>query len=134
MKHNFSDKFSYWLLIWFILFMIGIIPYNPFIIFIFAAIYNIYIITVLFNKGYTYKAFLYSIVMFIIKILPIIILIIYGYNTVEYMDINAFIFIWFIYIVYIYFYKKSKLENVYNDTESNKMTTPIMIFIDKIIK
>lgn len=134
MKHNFSDKFSYWLLIWFILFIIGIIPYNPFIIFIFAAIYNIYIITVLFNKGYTYKAFLYSIAMFIIKILPIIILIIYGYNTVEYMDINAFIFIWFIYIVYIYFYKKSKLENVYNDTESNKMTTPIMIFIDKIIK
>ena len=32
------------------------------------------------------------------------------------------------------FYKKSKLENIYNDTESNKMTTPIMIFIDKIIK
>ena len=93
MKHNFSDKFSYWLLIWFILFMIGIIPYNPFIIFIFYAIYNIYIITVLFNKGYTYKALLYSIVMFIIKILPIIILIVCGYNTVEYMDINAFIFI-----------------------------------------
>lgn len=134
MKHNFSDKFSYWLLIWFILFIIGIIPYNPFIIFIFYTIYNIYIITVLFNKGYIYKALLYSIVMFIIKILPIIILIIYGYNTVEYMDINAFIFIWFIYIVYIYFYKKSKLENIYNDTESNKMTTPIMIFIDKIIK
>ena len=134
MKHNFSDKFSYWLLIWFILFMIGIIPYNPFIIFIFAAIYNIYIITILISKGYTYKAFLYSIAMFIIKILPIIILIIYGYNTVGYMDINAFIFVWFIYIVYIYFYKKSKLENVYNDTESNKMTTPIMIFIDKIIK
>ena len=92
MKHNFSDKFSYWLLIWFILFMIGIIPYNPFIIFIFAAIYNIYIITVLFNKGYTYKALLYLIVMFIIKILPIIILIIYEHNTTEYMDINAFIF------------------------------------------
>jgi hypothetical protein len=114
--------------------MIGIIPYNPFIIFIFAAIYNIYIITVLFNKGYTYKAILYSIVMFIIKIIPIIFLITYGYNTVEYMDINALIFFSFIYIVYIYFYKKSKLENVYNDTESNKITTPIMMFIDKIIK
>lgn len=134
MISDFSAKFSYWILIWFVLFMMGFISYNPFFAFIIALLLNLYVLFVLCYKGYVYKASLYLMVMLVIKVVPIILLICYDEISVEYMDIQALIFFGFIYLVYIEFFQKKSLSNIYNETNDSKIRTPLMVILDGILK
>ena len=133
MKSDFSDKFSYWILVWFVLFIIGFIPYNPLIAFILAIITNFYALFVLFFSGYFYKGMLYLLVMLCIKVVPIYLLIYYGYTSVQKADIEFLIMIGFIYTVFVEFVKGKSLKNIYNVTSDDKINTPLMIIMDRII-
>ena len=133
MKSDFSDKFSYWILLWFILFLVGFVPYNPLIGFIFAIISNFYALFVLFSNGYFYKGALFLLVTLCIKVVPILILIYYGYTTVQKSDIEVLIVIFFIYILFVEFIKEKSLKNIYNITNDDKINTPLMSIIDRMI-
>lgn len=134
MISDFKLKFSYWILIWFVLFMMGFISYNPFFAFIIALLLNLYALFVLCYKGYAYKASLYLMVMLLIKVVPIILLICYDEISVEYRDVQALIFFGFIYLVYIEFFEKKSLSNIYNETNDSKIRTPLMVILDRILK
>jgi hypothetical protein len=131
---NMKFKFSYWIFLWFILFIAGIISYNPFFALCIALFSNIYVLLLLFNKNYIYKAVLYFITIILIKVIPLLILIYYNQVSVEYTDIVFLIILGFIYLVFIKIIQKKSIFNIYDETNNNEIKTPIMSLLDYIIK
>jgi hypothetical protein len=52
---------------------------------------------------------------------------------VQKADIEFLIMIGFIYTVFVEFVKGKSLKNIYNVTSDDKINTPLMIIIDRII-
>lgn len=121
-----SIKFSYWILLWFLLFMVGFFPYNPFLALCIALSFNICVLLILFYKKYIYKAILYFIAMLLLKVVPLLILINYNQTAINYIDIKVSIILVFIYLVYIVFIQKKSIYKIYNETNNNRIKTPLM--------
>lgn len=129
-----SIKFSYWIFLWFLLFVVGFIPYSPFLALCIALVLNICVLFILFYKNYIYKAILYFITMLLIKVVPLIILIHYGHATINYIDIQGLIVLGFIYLFYIEIIQKKSISNIYDETNNNKIKTPFMTFLDYMLR
>ena len=97
------EIFSNWIFVWFILFELNIIKYNPFIVILLGTIlvllsnvYLIYIQTSLYN---IIKLF---IINFIFKFIPLFIMIYYKQNTISYHDILFTIILCNMYLIVLY--------------------------------
>lgn len=129
-----SIKFSYWILLWFLLFIVGFIPYSPFLALCIALVLNICVLFILFYKNYIYKAILYFITMLLIKVVPLLTLIHYGQTTINYVDIQVLIVLGFIYLFYIKIIQKKSIFNIYDETNNNKIKTPFMTLLDYMLR
>lgn len=72
--------------------------------------------------------------MLLIKVVPLIILIYYNQTAINYIDIEVLIVLGFIYSVYIELIQKKSIFNVYDETNNNKIKTPLMSLLDYIFK
>jgi hypothetical protein len=125
--------FSNWIFVWYILYELSIINYNPKIWLIISLIILIhYIILLIYYKRF-YMLFIYVIVNIIIKVLPILSL----YNTK--IVLKDFIFGIFLFIIYNFWllynnYNAIKVaKSFYNALTYNKINSPLMTFINKLI-
>jgi hypothetical protein len=107
-KLNYFDWFSNWIFIWFILYILNIIPFNPSI----ALIINttvVIILIIICIKDYknvltkiNISKYINHIIIFIYtKILPFIILYTYNDIKISYYDIIFYIILFIQYIVYL---------------------------------
>ena len=132
---RFEFKFSYWILLWFVLFFFDFTHYNPFGIFIIAAITNFYAFICFLFSQYFYKAFLHFISMFLLKLVPIYLMIQRKQNFIVQHDIEATIALFGIYILFLS--SLGKVESIINSYKtnhlSNKINTPFTYLLHKYV-
>ena len=136
MHPRFDFTFSYWIFAWFLLYMLGIIPFNPKTWFILATIYLILF--------FSYVSFVYRIdnfyilfeiiINFFIKIIPILIL----YNTkTTWYDFLFGIFLFIVFGIYLFiqlgsFSKIKKYHKfLWNKKIHNEIYTPLLYYYYK---
>ena len=133
---RFDLIFSYWILLWFILYVFKVIPYNPLFWLWIAFIENfINIGLMIYYKRYLFLL-AFSVVIFIIKVLPIM----YLSNTYIKLTINDIAFGFMLFLVYYIWliYNKMSLYKLYNSTYNSiknnnpSYTTPFLYFMNKI--
>ena len=123
--------FSYWLFLQFLLYIFKLTSYNPYFGLVVGLIINILIlIFYLYYENY-YKAFLFFIVIIIIKVIPLYIL---RKSKIMKKDIHAFIILYIIYLLYCYILQINIYNFDLNNLKNKKIITPIMFYLDKIIQ
>ena len=97
------EIFSNWIFVWFILFELNIIKYNPFIVILLGTILvllsNVYLIYIQISLYNIIKLF---IINFILKFIPLFIMIYYKQNTISYNDILFTIILCNMYLIVLY--------------------------------
>ena len=120
--------YSYWIFAWFILYLLNIIPYNPFIYIIIAYILTLFeLLYIYLKKANKYNLIKFLIINIILKLIPIIILIKLNKTTIKYNDIYFGILLLYIYIFIMIILninplnEYNKVFNTYiNDDNKNK--------------
>jgi hypothetical protein len=120
--------YSYWIFAWFILFLLNIIPYNPFIFIIIAYILTLFELLYIYLKNANkYNLIKFFIINIIIKLFPILILIYLNKITIKYNDIYFGILLLFTYLFFMIilninpFTEYNKVFDTYiNDDNKNK--------------
>ena len=125
--------FSYWIFVWYILYEIEIIDYNPKAWLIFAFIINFYNIFFMIYFKRFYMLLLFVIAVLILKGIPIWTL----RNTIIYIkDIIAGLILFFIYYVWLIYNNKNiyiLFKQFYDSIKYNKLkNTPIMYFLNSL--
>jgi hypothetical protein len=126
--------FSYWIFLWYLLYIFKIISYNPKFAILCGFIENISILSFMFYYETKKKLILLFFIMFtLLKIIPLYSI----WNTkIRAHDIIATIVLFIIYLVWI-FYNKKTISDFKNQTLDlvlhNKNTLPGMMFLNKII-
>lgn len=116
--------FSYWLLIWFILYYFKFIQYNPKWLFIISIIYiSIVIITMISKHKNLSKVFIFFIIGIIFKVIPLYLI----RNTVTtYKDIIFGIILFLVYFLWVSYRRGvNKVLQIYT-VDVFKFKTPIM--------
>ena len=124
--------FSYWIFIWYILYILKIVKYSPKFALYVAMIDNIILLSILIYK----KSSIYDITKFLaintfIKYLPIYTLL---DEKIKTKDIIATIILFLIYIIYVYV-NKNDIYNIYNKlikgySNLEEYKTPVSAFYD----
>jgi hypothetical protein len=111
---RFDYLFSYWIIVWYLLYFFRITYYNPKFVFICGIIVNLIILFfMIYYKTNTIIILLFIFGMFIIKIIPTYII----WNTnIKGKDILFTFTLFFIYLIWLYINNKS-LYYLYNDTK-----------------
>jgi hypothetical protein len=126
--------FSYWIFLWYLLYLFRIVNYNPKFVILCGLIENIIILSLMFYYGTKKKLILLFFIMFILlKIIPLYSI----WNTkIRAHDIIATIVLFIIYLLWI-FYNKKTIADFKNQTLDlilhNKNTLPGMTILNKII-
>jgi hypothetical protein len=123
--------FSYWIFLWYLLYLFRIVNFNPKFAILCGFIENIAILLLMFYYGTKKRLVLLFFIMFVLlKIIPLYSI----WNTkIRARDIVASIILFIIYLAWVkkspsYFKKQTQDLIVYN-----KNTLPGMIFLNKII-
>lgn len=127
------NYFSYWIFIWYILYVLHLTQYNPKIGLLFALIANILLlILMIWYKTTTHLVFLLLLVMLFEKIIPLYT--IWNIKT-SYNDVLVFIILFAIYIVWIIMNKQyinNFINNLFDLIIYKKNTLPAMILLEKM--
>lgn len=116
--------FSYWLLIWFVLYYFKIVLYNPKWVFIIAMIYIlIAIIIMIYNKSPPFKIFIFFMIGIISKAFPFYLI---RNDPTNMRDIIFGVIVFLVYYLWVY-YKRgpNKFIEIYT-VDVFKFKTPIM--------
>ncbi len=125
--------FSYWILVWYILYEINVITYNPKFWLIVAIIINFYNMYFMFYFKRYYMLFLFIIIVTIVKAIPIWRLI----NTeLRVKDVMAGLILFIIYYLWLR-YNNQTLYTLFNKfytsiRDNNKNHTLFMYFLNSI--
>jgi hypothetical protein len=123
--------FSYWIFLWYLLYLFGIVNFNPKFAILCGLIENIGILLLMFYYGTKKHLVSLFLIMFILlKIIPLYSI---WNTTIRMRDIVASIILFIIYLVWV----NKSLSDFKKQTEDlviyNKNTLPGMMFLDKII-
>jgi hypothetical protein len=124
--------FSYWIFVWYILYILKLIHYSP-KIFLIISIFYIIITTIYMIHNFSIKIIVtFIIINFIIKVIPL-----YTIKNDKY-NINDFLFGIFLFILYIIwvFYRKKNINKIYNNIfpfNSNKDLPIVLYLVNKYI-
>lgn len=127
--------FSYWLFFWFLLYKLNIVIYNPYLGLIIALIVNSFMFILFLSYKNYYKAFLFVIINFIIKIIPIYLL---RNTSTQKKDIYALFILYNLYLIYKYLFDKNTKPFDFkinmNSYKNKSINTPFMNLLNKLIK
>jgi len=125
--------FSYWIFVWFLLYLFGIIRYNPKMAILFATIVNLFVLVYLFIKDLSVRYIsLFVIIQIIIKFIPYLFL--YKTHMLK-RDYYATFSIFIIYLIWIYandFTFRGIMNFEINTFIQQKYDTPMMYLINKL--
>ena len=131
------EIFSYWTFVWFILFYIGLIKYNPLFILIIGYIFTLFeFIYLIIKKSSKYNLIKFMIINIIIKFIPILLIIKFPLRF-NIDDIYVSIYLIFFYFIIMSIMNKNPYEYyklmihtyLFND---EKYKTYISIIYDKL--
>jgi hypothetical protein len=125
--------FSYWIVVWYILYICNFIKYNPKFVIILGLLENICILLLMFYYNTKPRLiFLFFIMMFLIKIIPLYTI----WNTkITINDIYFSLFVIIVYLLWMFINKKNTTDFINNSKKLiiyNKNTLPGMILLDKL--
>jgi hypothetical protein len=135
------EIFSYWIFIWFILYYIGLIKYNPIFLLILAYIYALFeFIYLIIHKTSKYNLIKFFLINTLIKLLPILLIIKFPLRF-KLDDIYVSIYLILIYLILMsimnknpYDYYKMMIKTYINDDDKYKTyISKLYDFIYKII-
>jgi len=132
MIERFDFVFSYWIFAWFILYELQITHYNPKIALIIGLLVNlIELSTMIYYKNSFFNIFLFSFMIFILKIVPIWILRKTEYKIIDiYADIGLFI----IYLFWLFMNHvniKKEMTIIVDKIKHNKPVGPVMYYVNQ---
>jgi len=126
--------FSYWILVWYILYELKIVKYNPKITLIIAVIVNATMLSMMiyFNNSWI-NILSFCVINFFIKVYPLIRL-----RNTEYkwIDLYASVVLYIIYLAWINLNgieTKQVFSDYYDSTKKKKPLGPIMKYIDDFV-
>ena len=135
MLYRIDLVFSYWIFVWYLLYLMHIIKYNPKFAISIGIIENIFMFLIMIFFGSSYETLFYFIIINIfIKLIPYYTLI---QTNITYRDIKATILLFLIYCVWVYINGQSVIEyqnKIFDSLIHNKNQTPFMFFIQKMKK
>jgi hypothetical protein len=132
MIERFDFVFSYWIFAWFILYELKITHYNPKIALIIGLLVNVIeLSTMIYYKNSFSNIFLFSLINFIFKVVPLWILRKTEYKVIDvYADIGLFIiYLFWLFINNVNIRKES--TNLVYKIKHNKPVGPIMYYVNK---
>lgn len=125
--------FSYWILFWYILYVLGYTKYNPKLAIVVGIIENFIMLLLMFYFKTQFKSIIHFIIINIfIKIIPY-----YSIrNTVfSFMDIMATVSIFIIYVIWLIINERDIIDlhrQIFISLVENKNQTPMMWLFNKI--
>jgi len=128
---NIALIFSYWIFLWYLLYILKLVEYNPKFAILCGLVENLFILILMFYYGTKQNlVLLFLIMMFILKIIPLYSVF---YEKIYFKDI-VFTFVLFgIYLIWIVLNKKSISDftkQTFDLVLHNKNTFPGMIFLN----
>jgi hypothetical protein len=116
--------FSYWLVLWFVLYYFHIISYSPKLMFILAMIYiSIIIIIMIYRRLSTIKIFIFFMLAIIFKVIPFYLI---RNDSIKFKDIVFGFLLFLIYFLWVWYRKgKNKFIQIYT-VDVFQFKTPIM--------
>jgi hypothetical protein len=141
---RFDFVFSYWIFVWYLLYIFKVIDYNPFVALIIAIINNIIAFSLMiYYQNDALYLFLFVFINSIIKIIPLLTL----YNAHSFNmhkcvkdlidGLKSFACLFAIYAVWMYINNRSFITYIYLQSESiknNKPFTPIIYYAVKLLR
>ena len=125
--------FSYWIFIWYLLYAIHIVKYNPKFAIIIGIIENIFMFLTMIYFGSSYETLFYFIIINIfIKLIPYYTLI---KTSITYNDIKVTLLLFLIYSIWVYINGHTVIEyqnKIFDSLINNKNQTPLMFLIQQI--
>jgi hypothetical protein len=125
--------FSYWIFVWYLLYISGIFPYSPKISILLAISINIIMfVLMIYYKTRGIYIFNFIFINFFIKILPYYTLI---REKIYMQDLKPLVIIFISYCIWLYMNGSSVIkyqENIFNAVVYNKNKTPLMNLLTKI--
>lgn len=125
--------FSYWIVLWYILYILKLVSFNPKFWLIFALILNIFQLFGMLYFKRLFMAFTFLIAITIIKVIPILTLI----NTkITSKDVFAGLILFIIYNGWLYYnnYTLYKLfYDIYISIKTNNNKLPLMTIMNELI-
>jgi len=125
--------FSYWIFVWYLLYISKIVIYNPKIFLFLGMIEGILIFCILLSKIPLLSVFKYFIVISVIKLIPYFTI---RNHAIYYKDIVFSLFLFVIYHIWLFVNGQNMIgiyENLYNSFVHNKQDTPGYILVNRII-
>lgn len=124
------NYYSHWILLWFFLFIIGIVKSNPFLLLLLAAIVSFSFIYYLYiNNHINYNFYRLIFFILIFKLLPLLIIILFKLVSITEDDIIATITLTMIYLIFLKLNNKNCIDiykQMINNIINNKNTNSIV--------
>jgi hypothetical protein len=117
--------FSYWVLLWYVLFMLNVTIYNPLFLLYIALFLNI--LGIYDKLSSMRNTLIYIFIIILIKIIPIYSI---RHTTIRIQDIYISLLLFFIYLLWI-FMNDISIKHIHLELKKNK--GPIFVTIHKII-
>ena len=125
--------FSYWIFVWYLLYISGILPYSPKLAILLAISINVIMFALMiYYKTRGIYIFNFIFINFFIKILPYYTLI---RENIYIQDLKPLAIIFISYCIWLYMNGLSVIkyqENIFNAVVYNKNKTPLMNLLTKI--
>jgi hypothetical protein len=123
--------FSYWIFLWFILYIIQIVPYSPKFVIILGILENIilFILMIVYNAPYN-KIIKFVIINTLIKIIPLVIV---WRDKIKCQDIYATVIYFLIYMIWLHYnrinpykiYRRLLRPYIYNNNKDKTLLSSL---------
>lgn len=124
------NYYSHWIIIWFLLFMTGIIKANPFLLLLIAFFVSLSFIYYLYTNNFiNYNYYRLIFFIFLFKFFPLIIIIYYNLVSITENDIIATIALTMSYLIFLKLNNKNFIDiysNMIKNIINNKNTNSII--------
>lgn len=129
---SFTYFFSYWIFVWYILYILKIVPYNPKLALTVALLENVVKIgAMIYYKNNLDTILLFCSIIFIVKCIPLWTLRHTSYKN----QISTTVGLFILYVLYLYMNDKNVvtiLKRSYQDVQNNKFIGPLGYLYKKI--
>lgn len=125
--------FSYWIFVWYLLYISKIVTYNPKILLFLGMIEGIIVFCILLTKIPLLSVIKYLIVISIIKFIPYFTI---RNRVIHYNDIVFSLFLFVVYHVWLFVNGQNMIgiyQNIYSSFVHNKQDTPGYMLINRIM-
>ena len=126
--------FSYWIFVWYLLYISKIVTYNPKIFLFLGVIEGMIVFCILLTKIPLSSVIKYFIVISVIKFIPYFTI---RNRVIHYNDIVFSLFLFVIYHIWLFVNEKNMIgiyQNLYNSFVHNKQDTPGYMLVNRVMK